>query len=99
MGVTQENEILEIGPAAVAPLHDVVGLQPSEPAAAGEDAAAVSEPHRPQQPRRGDAASPSDADAAALALEAPLDPRVAGQPADRIGEESDAILGLSEQGA
>src|ERR687892_9097 len=82
-------------PPALGPVDQVVGIEPPLALASGEPAGrpiAVSK--YPEDLTTDGPAPPADAHRAALALQDPLDPAVAGQPADRLRGEAPAPFGL-----
>src|SRR5918996_1462102 len=97
VGVAQEHQVVQVGGPAIGPVDQVVGVQPPLALASGEPAGCpITVSKYPEDLTRDGPAPPADAHRAALALQDPLDPAVAGQPADCLGREALAPLGLCQ---
>ena len=91
-----EDEVLEIGRAALRPPDDVVRLGEAARPAAREDTSAITVSELPQHPRRGLAAESTDPDhLAASVLEHGLHARVAHETFDDGRREGGPLLGLA----
>src|SRR5919106_3077132 len=97
VGVAQEHQVVQVGGPAIGPVDQVVGIEPPLPLASGEPAGpSVPVPEHPEEVTRDGPAPPAHPHRAALPLQEPLDPPVAGQPADRFRGKAPASLGLGQ---
>src|SRR5919106_2544029 len=97
VGVAQEHQVVQVGGPAIGPVDQVVGVQPPLPLASGEPAGpSVPVPEHPEEGTGHTPAPPAHPHRAALPLQDPLDPPVAGQPADGIRGKAMAALGLCQ---
>jgi hypothetical protein len=95
VGVAQEDEVVEVRGPSVGPVDEVVGVQPPLPFAPGEPAPpAVAMSEDPVDRLRDLTTTAPNPHRPPLGLQHPLDPRVASQPADRLGGKAMATLGL-----
>jgi hypothetical protein len=93
VGVTQEHEIVQVGPSTFSPVDDVMSLHPPPSLASWESTPAVAVTEQPGD-RAGDRpAAASDPHHAISGMENPLDPRVACEAAD--GFAAQALPGVS----
>src|SRR5207247_1696756 len=93
----QEDEVVDIGRTALAPMDDVVRGSRPAPSAAGERAAVVATLDLTQEPGRNLAGRPSDADRSSVrAIGDDVPSCVAQQPARRLGGDCVTILELGD---
>src|ERR687892_248350 len=97
VGVAQEHQVVQVGGPALGPVDQVGGVQPPLPLASGEPAGpSVPVPEHPEEGTGHGPTPPAHPHRAALPLQDPLDPPVAGQSADRLRREAPAPVGLGQ---
>jgi hypothetical protein len=96
MGVAQQDEVVEVGGSTICPVDQMVGLDPPLPLAPGEAAPQVTMAEQSRELAGDGPAPPADPHRASSGFQDPLDPPVAGQPADRVGSQAGSTLGLGK---
>ena len=80
----EKDQIVQVGGSALAPVEDVVGVDPGGPSAAGEPASPVAGLEQPSQPPGDRHGPPSHPDDPVVPLDGAFDDRITGQPSGGV---------------
>jgi hypothetical protein len=97
--VAEQDEVVEIRPAAPGPVHQVVRFQPSFAFASREPARLIAMAKDPADGSRDGSSSSPDADRAALPLQDPLDTSVAGEAPHALRAQALSRFRFGEPGS